>query len=118
MQEVREDLQAGQRALVFCNKQGTVNEVAQFLRDRGHACVPITSATRQEEREQVLQEFCREGSGVHFLVSTQMLGRGNDFPRLLFVLNFDMPGSMVEYVHRIGRSGRAGAKGIACTLME
>jgi len=58
------------------------------------------------------------GGDIALLVSTQVLGRGHDFHDVKYVVNYDMPDRIVDYVHRIGRTGRAGQKGFSLTFLE
>ena len=62
--------------------------------------------------------FTYPESDLSVLVCTQVLGRGQDFPNVKYVINYDIPYDLVEYVHRIERTGRAGNKGYSLTLLE
>lgn len=68
----------------------------------------------KEYREQMIDEFTSEKKWI--LITTDLLARGIDFPKVKLVINFDIPESMVTYVHRVGRSGRAGYVGRAITF--
>jgi ATP-dependent RNA helicase DeaD len=70
----------------------------------------------QEQRDRVMKRF-REGT-VELLVATDVAARGLDIGHLSHVVNFDIPSSTDAYVHRIGRTGRAGREGVAITLLE
>ena len=67
-------------------------------------------------RRQVIDDFTLEKKWV--LITTDLLARGIDFPKVKLVINYDIPTSMVTYVHRVGRSGRAGYKGRAVTFFS
>uniref|UniRef100_A0A7S4W2N4 RNA helicase n=1 Tax=Alexandrium monilatum TaxID=311494 RepID=A0A7S4W2N4_9DINO len=118
LKDLADEFRRGAKALVFCNKVETVHEVVTFLQDRNHRCEAFSSLVPQAERHERLRTFRSENCPFQFLVSTKVLGRGHDFPRLGFVINYDMPTTMVEYVHRIGRTGRAGEEGRSLTLLE
>jgi len=88
------------------------------LQRRGCQCAGLTGGIEQHEREATLRAFRDDDSELHFLVCTALLGRGHDFKNVRFVINYDMPPRIVEYVHRIGRTGRAGERGFSVTLVE
>merc|ERR1719401_2006725 len=100
------------KALIFCNKTEEVPDVVSFLRENGIDSEGFSSSFHQEQRTSLLSRFTRIDGDVRFLVCTQVLGRGHDFANLQYVINYDMPHKMVEYVHRIGRTGRGGRKGL------
>merc|ERR1711957_414072 len=70
---------------------------------------------KQEERIWALEEF--RDRDVSCLVSTNCLGRGHDIPRVRFVINYDAPENVESYIHRVGRTGRAGETGFAMTFL-
>lgn len=74
----------------------------------------IHSGRTQTERERIIEQF-RAGR-IWFLITTELLARGLDFPEVACVINYDFPASTASYIHRIGRTGRAGKKGRAITL--
>lgn len=116
-------LKGGEKMLVFCNQKTTVHEVLQHL---ANAEPPldvnweaIYGDLTQRNRDSVLKRFTSDQTGdLPVLVCTQILGRGHDFQDVRFVVNYDMPRQIVEYIHRIGRTGRAGAKGNALTFLD
>jgi len=109
----------GQKGLVFCNKGDTATRLVDELRSRGGwRCAGLTGGVEQHEREATIRTFREDDSELQFLVCTALLGRGHDFKNVRFVINYDMPPRIVEYVHRIGRTGRAGQRGFAVTLVE
>ena len=103
------------QALVFCNTKIGANRLAYKLVKDGVAAAAIHSDRTQGERTQALAEF-KEGR-TQILVATDVAARGLDIEQLPFVINFDLPGSPEDYVHRIGRTGRAGLTGEAIALM-
>ncbi|KAF4683060.1 hypothetical protein FOZ60_009740 [Perkinsus olseni] len=102
------------KALIFCNTKREVDQLTQMLRSQGYNAVCIHSDKEQSEREWVFAQY-RDGD-VRLLVATNLMGRGVDIKNIQFVINYDMPQSIEEYVHRIGRTARAGAHGTSITL--
>jgi ATP-independent RNA helicase DbpA len=101
-------------ALVFCNTKVAAKEVHAHLLDLGYGVAALHGDMEQRDREQVLMRF-RHGS-CRVLVATDVAARGLDIEDLGAVLNFEVPHDVETYVHRIGRTGRAGKTGIALTL--
>jgi ATP-dependent RNA helicase DbpA len=101
-------------ALVFCNTKNAAREVFQHLFDLGFAAAALHGDLEQRDREQTLMRF-RHGS-CRVLVATDVAARGLDIENLVAVINFEVPHDMETYVHRIGRTGRAGKSGYAFTL--
>lgn len=100
--------------LIFCNMKSTVDELAGMIADQGVSCYGLHGDLEQRERERVLTMF-RNGS-CRILVATDVAARGLDIEHLELVINFDLPTQAETYVHRIGRTGRAGRTGVAVTL--
>jgi len=105
-------------ALIFCNRSESVNEVFFALRAKGVTCERFTGECCQATRAEILKGFSTPGTGLNLLVCTSILGRGHDFQNVRYVVNYDMPRHIVEYVHRVGRTGRMGVRGVALTLLE
>ncbi|MEQ1879721.1 MAG: DEAD/DEAH box helicase [Burkholderiales bacterium] len=103
------------QVLVFCNTKIGANRLAYTLAKDGVAAAAIHSDRSQVERMLALADF-KEG-GTRVLVATDVAARGLDIEQLPFVINFDLPGSPEDYVHRIGRTGRAGQTGEAIALV-
>src|SRR5690242_17733441 len=101
-------------AIVFCNRKTTVRELAGSLRRAHLAAGQIQGDMDQAQR---IAEFDRFKSGdINILVASDVAARGLDVKGVSHVFNFDVPWQPDDYVHRIGRTGRAGATGIATTL--
>jgi len=101
-------------AIVFCNRKTTVRELAGSLRRAHLAAGQIQGDMDQAQR---IQEFERFKSGdINILVASDVAARGLDVKGVSHVFNFDVPWQPDDYIHRIGRTGRAGATGIAVTL--
>lgn len=104
------------RVIVFANRIKTVKFVAQTLHKHGHKCAPLHGELRQEARDRTLAEF-RAGKKPT-LVATDVAGRGLHVPGLEHVVNYDFPGTLEQYVHRVGRVGRAsGSSGHALSYL-
>jgi ATP-dependent RNA helicase DeaD len=103
-------------AIVFCRTRIEVDELTQTLGARGYSAEALHGGLSQEQRDRVLRRF-RDGAS-DILVATDVAARGLDIDRVSHVVNFDVPSSPEAYVHRIGRTGRAGREGVAITLAE
>ena len=104
-----------ERVLVFCRTKHRVDDVSKMLKN-AQVKVDVMHADRtQKERERALERF-REGK-VQVLVATDVMSRGIDVAGVDAVVNFDVPVDPEDYVHRIGRTGRAGATGHAYTFV-
>jgi len=110
------DIENPTSAIVFCRTRTEVDELTETLNGRGYRAEAIHGGLSQEQRDRVMRRF-REG-GVELLVATDVAARGLDIGHLSHVVNFDVPSSPDAYVHRIGRTGRAGREGVAITLAE
>lgn len=103
-------------ALIFCNTKARVEYVTVVLRRFGYNADLLTSDLSQSARETILQRF-RDGK-LRFLVCTDVAARGIDIPDLSHVIQFEPPEDPEQYIHRAGRTGRAGASGRAITLTD
>ncbi len=105
------------RVMIFCRTKRTAQRIADDLADRGFSAAPIHGDLSQIAREKALQRF-RSGSGVDVLVATEVAARGIDVEGVTHVINYECPDDDKAYVHRIGRTGRAGASGVAITFVD
>lgn len=110
------DMEAPTSAIIFCRTRVEVDELTETLGGHGYQAEAIHGGLSQEQRDRVLRRF-REGTS-EILVATDVAARGLDIEHLSHVVNYDVPSSPDAYVHRIGRTGRAGRKGVAITLVE
>ncbi|MFT7462023.1 MAG: ATP-independent RNA helicase DbpA [Pseudohongiellaceae bacterium] len=101
-------------ALVFCNLKATVFDLSQRLAASGVSVGRLDGDLDQFQRDQVLARF--RNQSVRVLIATDVAGRGIDIPDLDLVINFELPHQAETYVHRIGRTGRAGKSGVAASL--
>ncbi|MBT8074957.1 MAG: DbpA RNA binding domain-containing protein, partial [Gammaproteobacteria bacterium] len=100
--------------LVFCHTKAQCDEVARFLLDRRIEALAIHGDLEQRERDEVLVQFANNSCAV--LVATDVAARGLDIKSLQAVINYELPRDPEIYVHRIGRTGRAGEQGIALSI--
>ncbi len=110
------DIESPTSTLVFARTRGAVDELADGLTGRGHDAGALHGGLSQEQRDRVMGRF-RDGA-LDVLVATDVAARGLDIPHVSHVINYDMPAAPEAYVHRIGRTGRAGRDGVAITLVE
>ncbi|MGB7875722.1 MAG: DEAD/DEAH box helicase [Anaerolineales bacterium] len=103
-------------ALIFCNTKDRVHYVAVVLQRFGYDADEISSALSQSQREDVLGRV-RNGK-LRFLVATDVAARGLDIPELSYVIQYEPPDETENYIHRAGRTGRAGAGGVAVSLVN
>ncbi|HEX9742799.1 MAG TPA: DEAD/DEAH box helicase [Nitrospiraceae bacterium] len=110
------DVAGPKSALVFCRTRVEVDEVTAMLNGRGRRAEAIHGGMSQQQRDRVMNAF-RSGQ-TELLVATDVAARGLDIPHVSHVINFDLPSSAEVYVHRIGRTGRAGREGAAITILD
>lgn len=102
--------------LVFSSTKRKVNDIVKSLRKAGNSVEGISSDLEQKEREEVLIRFRSKRTRV--LVATDVLSRGIDIKDINLIINFDVPGSAEDYVHRVGRTARADKTGIAISFIN
>lgn len=106
---------APESSVVFCKTKQLCETVEHFLRDQGLEALAIHGDMEQRERTQVLTKFSNRSCNI--LVATDVAARGLDIKDLQAVINFDLTPDAEIYVHRIGRTGRAGKNGLALSLL-
>jgi ATP-dependent RNA helicase DeaD len=102
--------------IVFCNTQRMVDELADALIAQGFSADRLHGGIAQAQRTRVMNKFKK--SEFEFLVATDVAARGIDVEDLELVVNYDLPYDAEDYVHRIGRTGRAGKRGMAVTFVS
>ena len=102
------------RVIVFTATKHGADRLAQQLEDHGHPAAALHGNMNQSQRTRAISRL-RSGA-VRLLVATDVAARGLDVPGISHVINYDLPRNPEDYVHRIGRTGRAGAKGIAISF--
>jgi len=106
---LEQQMQVGGKILIFCAKKRECDTLTRTLRMDGWPALSIHGDKTQQERDWVMNEF-RQGKSP-ILVATDVAARGLDVKDITTVVNYDMPMALEDYVHRIGRTGRAGATG-------
>lgn len=101
-------------AIIFCNRKSDVDIVAKSLNKNGYDAAPIHGDLDQSHRTRTLEGF--RDNKLRFLVASDVAARGLDIPAVTHVFNFDVPSHAEDYVHRIGRTGRAGRSGVAIMI--
>lgn len=104
------------KLIIFCRTKKGVGDLVSTLQARGYMVDGLHGDLSQSQRERVMKKF-RDGS-LEILIATDVAARGIDIENITHVVNFDIPQDPESYVHRIGRTGRAGKKGIAFTFIE
>lgn len=102
-------------ALIFVSSKTAAGNLSEKLKKLGIRAGAIHGDLSQPERNKALSDF--KEKKIDFLVATDVAARGIDIQKLSYVINFDLPRSPVDYIHRIGRTGRAGEKGLAITFV-
>jgi len=103
------------KGIVFCGTKRMCDQLADQLRRNGVPCASIHGDKGQREREQALGDL--RSARIKLLVATDVAARGLDVKGITIVVNYDVPSNTEDYVHRIGRTGRAGQKGYAVALI-
>lgn len=103
------------QAVIFCNTKKKVNWLAESLKNANFSVVSMHGDMKQEERDKIMNEFRLGNSRV--LISTDVWARGIDVQQVSLVINYDLPIDRENYIHRIGRSGRFGRKGVAVNFV-
>lgn len=109
------DIHDVKSCLVFCNTKKMVDELVTTLKNRGYLADGLHGDMKQNQREKVMGSF--RNAEIEILVATDVAARGIDVENIEVVFNYDMPQDEESYVHRIGRTGRAGRQGIAFTFV-
>jgi ATP-dependent RNA helicase DeaD len=103
-------------ALVFCRTRLEVEELTDVLNAHGYSAQALHGGMEQRQRDRVMNMF-RSGQ-ADLLIATDVAARGIDIEHISHVINYDVPSAPEVYIHRIGRTGRAGREGVAITLVE
>ncbi|RKO97908.1 hypothetical protein CXG81DRAFT_30045 [Caulochytrium protostelioides] len=104
------------QAVIFCNTKRKVDWVAEKMKEADFTVVSMHGDMNQKDRDAIMQEFRRGTSRV--LITTDVWARGIDVQQVSLVINYDLPLSRELYIHRIGRSGRFGRKGVAINFVK
>ena len=110
------EMETPYQAIIFCNTKARVNYITAVLQRFGYNADQISSDLSQNARDKVLKRV-RDGT-LRFLVATDVAARGIDIPKLSHVIQYEPPDDLESYIHRAGRTGRAGASGTAIMLIN
>jgi len=103
------------QAVIFCNTKTKVEWLAKKMVESNFTVSSMHGDMNQKERDRIMSEF-RQGNS-RILITTDLWGRGLDVQQVSLVINYDLPALRENYVHRIGRSGRFGRKGVAINFV-
>ncbi|KAM9961629.1 hypothetical protein ACTFIR_004483 [Dictyostelium discoideum] len=104
------------QAVIFCNTKKKVDQLTEQMRDANFTVASMHGDMVQKEREEIIKSF-RSGEN-RVLITTDILARGIDVQQVSLVINYDLPIDRENYIHRIGRSGRFGRKGVAINFVK
>jgi translation initiation factor 4A len=103
------------QAVIFCNTRRKVDWLTESMRSRDFTVSAMHGDMEQRERDLIMRQF-RTGSS-RVLITTDLLARGIDVQQVSLVINYDLPSNRENYIHRIGRGGRFGRKGVAINFV-
>ncbi|MEP2279891.1 DEAD/DEAH box helicase, partial [Maribacter sp.] len=106
----------GQQGIIFCKTKAAVNKLAKKLAINKFSSGALHGSLTQGIRDRIMGQF-REGH-INILVATDLASRGLDVKELAYVVNYHLPDTYDAYVHRTGRTARAGAKGLSLTILQ
>lgn len=113
--QLLEKLQSPQ-AMIFCNTKAQVEKLTMHLQHKQFKAAAIHGDKNQEHRLEALEDF--KNGTVRLLIATDVAARGLNISNLPYVINYDLPTHAEDYIHRIGRTGRAGKEGVAFSFLE
>ncbi|OXA88365.1 DEAD/DEAH box helicase [Flavobacterium hercynium] len=106
----------GERGIIFCKTKAAVNKLAKNLAINRFSSGALHGSLSQGIRDRIMEQF-REGH-INILVATDLAARGIDVKEIAYVVNYHLPDTYENYVHRSGRTARAGAKGLSLTVLQ
>ena len=104
------------QVIIFCNTVKKVDWLKENLEKQNFTITCIHSKMTQQERDNIIKDF-RDGK-TRLLLTTDLLSRGIDIPQVNLVVNYDLPANKETYIHRIGRCGRFGKKGVSISMVK
>jgi ATP-dependent RNA helicase DDX46/PRP5 len=104
------------RTLIFVERQESADELFRELMRKGYICTSLHGGKDQVDRDQAISDF--KAGFIPIVIATSVAARGLDVKELKLVINYDCPNHMEDYVHRAGRTGRAGHKGTCMTFIQ
>lgn len=102
-------------AIIFCRTKRRTDTLDEALCQRGYNCAKLHSDIPQSKRERIMKSF--RNADIQYLIATDVASRGIDVTGVTHVYNYDIPETSEDYIHRIGRTGRAGEKGYTCLFV-
>ncbi|AWZ48901.1 ATP-dependent helicase [Clostridiaceae bacterium 14S0207] len=103
-------------AIIFCRTKRRVDELEEFLHQKGYNCSKLHGDLTQAKREKVMKDF--RNLKIQYLIATDVAARGLDVNGVTNIYNYDIPENTETYIHRIGRTGRAGEMGKTCLFID
>lgn len=103
-------------AIIFCRTKRRADELEVVMHRRGYNCKVIHSDIQQSKRERIMKSF--RNADIQYLIATDVASRGLDIGGVDHIYNYDIPENVETYIHRIGRTGRAGEKGYTCLFAD
>ena len=103
------------QCIIYCNSIPRTEKLYNDMNDNGHPVIRIHSGMSEIERKESFNDF--KGGKARVLIATDLFARGIDIQQVSYVINFDIPKNVHTYIHRIGRSGRWGRKGVGINLL-
>ena len=103
-------------AIIFCRTKRRADELEVVMHRRGSNCKVIHSDIQQSKRERIMKSF--RNADIQYLIATDVASRGLDIGGVDHIYNYDIPENVETYIHRIGRTGRAGEKGYTCLFVD
>jgi ATP-dependent RNA helicase len=104
------------QAVIFCNTRRKVDWLAEKMREANFTVAAMHGEMPQQDRDRIMQEF--RGGKSRVLIATDVWGRGIDVQQVSLIINYDLPNNRELYIHRIGRAGRFGRKGVAINFVR
>lgn len=114
--DLMQTIEKGSKTLIFVGTKVQCRDLAEELNYQGYSSAAINGDLSQSQRERALKNF--KSGQTEILVATEVAARGIDVPCINTVINYDMPNTLDQYVHRIGRTGRVGMKGTAISFLD
>lgn len=102
--------------IIFCRTKARVDKLEEVLHRRKYNCAKLHSDIKQSHRERIMKSF--RNADIQYLIATDVASRGLDISGVSHVYNYDIPENAETYIHRIGRTGRAGEKGYTCMFVD
>lgn len=103
-------------AIIFCRTKRRADELEIVMHKRGYNCTVIHSDIQQSKRERIMKSF--RNADIQYLIATDVASRGLDISGASHIYNYDIPENVETYIHRIGRTGRAGESGYTCLFID